>query len=48
MPKFMVIVYQPQIFDNLADDNLLRFFFHLVESENWKQPDLEVDLLAVH
>lgn len=23
----MVIVYQPQIFDNLADDNLIRFFF---------------------
>lgn len=42
------MVYQPQIFIHLSDDNLIRFFFHLVKSENWKQPNLEMDVLAIH
>lgn len=42
------MAYQSQIFNNLADDNLIRFFFHLVESENCKQPNLEIHILAVH
>lgn len=42
------MIYQLQIFNNLSDDNLIRFFFHLVESENWKQPNFEMNVSVIH
>lgn len=46
MPKITLMVYPPQIFNNLSDDNLITFFFHLVEDENSKQSNLEMKILA--